>query len=133
MKPTSVTLRTPLIHFLGKRTVPGKFKYMLQHENLYFNLYITNPTRTLNIVNIDHTPRPHPMSPTGKLPPSFSSFTPSAGIAASSGSTATALKYTPPAPGEYAAIKDLPARFRFKTLSDAEIENINEGGASVLF
>ncbi|VVT50061.1 uncharacterized protein SAPINGB_P002581 [Magnusiomyces paraingens] len=106
MKPTSVTLRTPLIHFLGKRTVP---------------------------VNIDHTPRPHPMSPTGKLPPSFSSFTPSAGIAASSGSTATALKYTPPAPGEYAAIKDLPARFRFKTLSDAEIENINEGGASVLF
>lgn len=82
---------------------------------------------------MDHTPRAHPLSPTGKLPPSYATSAPASAGVASSTSFAAALKYTPPGPGEYAAIKDLPARFRFKTLSDAEIDNINEGGAAVIF
>lgn len=82
-------------------------------------------------VSVDHTPRPHPMSPTGKLPSSFSSHTPS--FASVSTSSKPALKYTPPGPGEYGSISELPLRFRYKNIDETEIGNINGGGSEVIF
>lgn len=99
MKPTLVNLRTPLIRFLGKRS---------------------------HTASVDHTPQAHPLSPTHKLPSSFSTASPSKSSAPSSQSS---LKYTPPAPGEYGARSELPLRFRYRLVEDEEISSINAGGA----
>ncbi|KAJ6113657.1 Ribosomal protein S36 mitochondrial [Penicillium sp. IBT 18751x] len=107
--------RTPLIRFLGKRSTPK---------------------------SVDHTPRVHPASPTGTLPDSFAtyrakaqqhgplgraSFT-SGGIGAMSGA---ALGPVRPAAGEFFDRAELPARFGRLSWTEAEIEAIESGGASM--
>ncbi|OGM41798.1 hypothetical protein ABOM_009245 [Aspergillus bombycis] len=107
--------RTPLIRFLGRRSVPQ---------------------------SIDHTPRPHPASPTGALPNSFAAYRVKAqqhgplsrgsfiqgSIGCSSGS---ALGPIQPKQGEYFDRSELPHRFQRLPWSEAEIEAIETGGASL--
>ncbi|KAI1826922.1 hypothetical protein F4861DRAFT_544911 [Xylaria intraflava] len=110
--------RTPLIHFIGKRQIPS---------------------------NIDHTPQPHPASPTGFLPPNFgngnthttfSSYRDSAQqhgpLRKSFGSQSASRLGPVEAPqGQYFDRNELPERFRRMPLSAAEIEAIETGGATL--
>lgn len=75
-----------------------------------------------NTVKVDHTPRAHPMSPTGSLPPSFTAATIPLNKGASS-------NYSPPGEGEFASRSQLSKRFQYKPLSDFEIAEVNSGGA----
>nr|P9WES8.1 RecName: Full=Alpha-ketoglutarate dehydrogenase subunit 4, mitochondrial; Short=alpha-KGDH subunit 4; AltName: Full=2-oxoglutarate dehydrogenase complex component 4; Short=OGDHC subunit 4 [Thermochaetoides thermophila DSM 1495] len=117
-------VRTPSIKFIGKRTIPAV---------------------------VDHTPQPHPASPTKTLPASFLSshatfsvyrdhaqqfgplrktITPNAGIG---GSPAVALGPVEPPQGVYFDRNDLPERFRRQPLTPDEIEAIETGGGHLLY
>ncbi|KAL2753489.1 hypothetical protein ACRALDRAFT_1077474 [Sodiomyces alcalophilus JCM 7366] len=119
--------RTPSIRFIGRRTIPE---------------------------SVDHTPRPHPASPTGKLPEgfgkngvgvrhaNFSSYRQHAqqhgplqktirstdSIGAVSGSQLGSVA----APkGTFFDVSELPARFHRKPIVGAELEAVESGGASL--
>lgn len=113
--------RVPSIRFIGKRSIPA---------------------------SVDHSPRPHPASPSGSLPSDFSSGsfseyrqrsqqygplqktfarTAEGGIGGASGS---ALPSIEPGRGLFFDRDELPARFRRTTWSVEEIEAIESGGAS---
>ncbi|KAF1344067.1 hypothetical protein BDV97DRAFT_340277 [Delphinella strobiligena] len=116
----SLLARQPMIRFLGKRSVPKQ---------------------------LDHTPQPHPASPTHELPDSFASYRKkaqqhgplgirSASIAAQYGGyigshPGESLGPVQPAEGEFFDRNDLPARFRRTPWSQAEIDAIESGGASM--
>ncbi|PSR92044.1 hypothetical protein BD289DRAFT_352187, partial [Coniella lustricola] len=113
--------RVPSIRFLGKRTIPS---------------------------SVDHTPQPHPASPTNSLPKNFgetshvsfseyrqrsqqygplrNTWTRSAdsGIG---GAPAAALPSISPAKGIFFDRDELPARFRRSVWSAEEIEAIESG------
>ena len=115
--------RTPSIRFLGKRTIP---------------------------VSVDHTPQPHPASPTQSLPANFKSshtsfssyrdhaqqFGPlrktitaaNAGIGGKAGSD---LGPVAAPQGIYFDRSELPARFHRAPLTLSEIEAIETGGAAM--
>jgi small subunit ribosomal protein YMR-31 len=115
--------RTPSIRFLGKRTIP---------------------------VSVDHTPQPHPASPTHSLPESFKSShtsfssyrdhaqqfgplrktitTATAGIGGKAGSD---LGPVAAPQGAYFDRNELPSRFHRSPLTAAEIEAIETGGAAL--
>lgn len=104
--------------------------------------------------NIDHTPQPHPASPSGKLPDnfstssnggrhaSFSSYRDHAqqhgplqksirtgdGIGTSSGADLGSIS---PPQGVLFDISELPARFRRAPIDMAEIEAVESGGAAL--
>lgn len=115
--------RTPSIKFIGKRTIPA---------------------------SVDHSPQPHPASPTNSLPVSFtqsshSSFSsyrdhaqqfgplrktitsPNAGIGGQAGSD---LGPVSPPKGSFFDRNELPARFHRAPLTLAEIEAVETGGAA---
>lgn len=97
--------RTPLISFLGKRTVPQ---------------------------NIDHTPHPHPQSGSGVLPNSFAEYRKTA---IQHGPLATQQAQTTrgsiqASVGEFFDRNQLPRRFWRMTLSQKEMEIIESGGAA---
>lgn len=118
MRATSVlriAARTPLIKFIGKHTVPA---------------------------SVDHTPRVHPASPNGTLPDSFVTYRAKAqqhgplGLAAVGhgfigGRPGAALGPVEPKAGEFFDRDDLPPRFHRLAWSEAEIEAIETGGASL--
>ncbi|KAL1302096.1 hypothetical protein AAFC00_002532 [Neodothiora populina] len=121
MNATRVLLaRQPMIRFLGKRSIPKQ---------------------------IDHAPQPHPASPTHELPDSFATYrqkaqqhgplgTGAAALAAQYGGyigrhPGKSLGPVEPKDGEYFDRNDLPARFRRTPWSQAEIEAIESGGASM--
>lgn len=58
--------RTPLIKFLGKRTTPSKLVM------LSFSLQAAAANALTE--SVDHTPQPHPASPTHQLPESFANY-----------------------------------------------------------
>ncbi|KAK7948456.1 hypothetical protein PG997_001000 [Apiospora hydei] len=113
--------RTPLIRFLGRHSAPA---------------------------NIDHSPQPHPASPTGSLPGSgnshnsFSQYRDSAqqhgplrktvgaqsGIGGASGA---ALGPVEAPKGTYFDRSQLPARFQRAPIDMAEIEAVESGGAAL--
>lgn len=64
--------------------------------------------------NIDHSPRLHPLSTVPELPSSF--------LQGASGSG-----------GVFNSIKELPKRFQAPPFSEQEMDNINSGGAEVIF
>lgn len=122
--------RTPMIKFIGPRSIPS---------------------------SIDHTPQPHPASPTGKLPESFSSSAPSGRSSHSSfssyrdhaqqhgplqksirpdagigGTAAADLGPVAPPKGVFFDISELPQRFRRAPLDLAEIEAVESGGAALM-
>lgn len=123
--------RTPLIKFVGPRTIPS---------------------------SIDHTPRPHPASPNGSLPESFAGYGNSsttsshssfssyrdhaqqhgplqksirgeAGIGGTSGSN---LGSVSPPTGVFFDVSELPARFRRAPIDLSEIEAVESGGAALI-
>jgi len=127
MRATRVLLKhTPMIKFLGRRTVPKQ---------------------------IDHTPQVHPASPSESLPESFASYrqkasqhgpmmrnNSSSGAAAQAptqtygaigGSTARMLGSVQPKEGEVWDRNELPKRFRRTAFTEAEMEAIESGGASL--
>ncbi|KAL4930631.1 alpha-ketoglutarate dehydrogenase subunit KGD4 [Aspergillus undulatus] len=107
--------RTPLIRFVGKRSVPQ---------------------------SVDHTPRAHPASPTGVLPDSFAAYRAKAqqhGPLGRASFTQGSVGRTPgaslgpvqPKEGQFFDRAELPARFHRLPYSAAEIEAIETGGASL--
>ncbi|KAG5807285.1 hypothetical protein H9Q74_011146 [Fusarium xylarioides] len=117
--------RTPLIKFLGPRTIPS---------------------------NVDHTPKPHPASGVEKLPESRSGY--GNGDAATThksfssyrdhvqqhgplqksgfgGTPAASLGSVKPPQGVAFDVSELPTRFHRAPLNAAEIEAIESGGAAL--
>jgi small subunit ribosomal protein YMR-31 len=121
--------RTPMIKFIGPRTIPS---------------------------SVDHSSKPHPASPTGKLPDDFTSAASSSSRHASFssyrdhaqqhgplqksiragggiGGTAGADLGSINAPkGVFFDLSELPARFQRAPLDAAEIEAVESGGAAPL-
>lgn len=123
------TERTPLIRFLGPRSVPS---------------------------SVDHSPKPHPASPEGSLPASWQGYgngdsvshhksfsnyrdhaqqhgplqkTFTGGIGGTPGYKIGEVE----APkGVFFDVSELPARFRRSPLGAAEIEAIESGGAALI-
>lgn len=123
LRQAGVAGRTPLIKFLGKRSIPEM---------------------------IDHNPRVHPASPSNELPPgftasessSFSSYRQKAqqhgplgrtntvcGVGSVSGSS---LGPITPSAGEFFDRRELPERFRRIPINPAEIDAIETGGATLV-
>ncbi|KAG4424513.1 hypothetical protein IFR04_002391 [Cadophora malorum] len=119
--------RTPMIKFLGKRSIPS---------------------------SIDHTPHAHPASPTHELPADFTSSQKSSSASFSSyrqqaqqhgplgrskaadgtlGSlSGQSLGSVAPAKGEFFDRSELPARFRRQPIDLSEIDAIETGGATLV-
>ncbi|KIE02537.1 ribosomal protein YMR-31, partial [Metarhizium majus ARSEF 297] len=124
--------RTPLIKFIGPRSIPTA---------------------------IDHTPKPHPASPTGSLPESFAAYghgsTASRHASFSSyrdhaqqhgplqktirnadsgvgGASGYQLGPINPPSGVFFDVSELPARFRRAPIDMAEIEAVESGGAALV-
>jgi len=123
MRTTSVlrqatVARTPLIKFIGKRAIPA---------------------------SVDHSPRVHPASPSSQLPDTFATYRSKAqqhgplnhpprtslAYGAIGGNSGAALGSVNPKKGEYFDRNELPQRFRRIRWTDAEIEAIETGGASL--
>lgn len=132
MRPTlllrATHARTPSIKFLGKRSYPKQ---------------------------VDHTPQPHPASPTHELPQSFASYRskvqshgPLGGqqsapfISGSSASSSLAygaiggksgreLGSVQPKQGEYFDVTELPKRFQRRAYTEDEMNAITSGGATM--
>jgi len=100
--------RTPLIHFIGKRSIPEA---------------------------IDHSARAHAASPTGSLPTSFKQYREAVAnlhgpLASRSASSKT--YFTPqPKKGEYFDRNQLPKRFGRLGWSAKEIDAVESAGASL--
>ncbi|KAI9829081.1 MAG: hypothetical protein M1832_000104 [Thelocarpon impressellum] len=109
--------RTPLIHFLGKRTVPD---------------------------SVDHAPHAHPASPSHNLPDSFVSYRskaqqhgplthrPSSSTSggAIGGHSGGSLGPVEPPKGQFFDRTELPRRFQQMPWTQAEIDAVETGGAS---
>ncbi|KAF2742547.1 hypothetical protein M011DRAFT_522164 [Sporormia fimetaria CBS 119925] len=118
MNATRILLaqRQPMIRFVGKRVIPSQ---------------------------IDHTPHAHPASPSQSLPESFASYRQKAQqhgpLNRSSSTFAGAIGAAPgaalgpvePKDGFYFDRAELPARFQRLAFTEAEIEAIESGGASL--
>jgi small subunit ribosomal protein YMR-31 len=141
--------RTPLIKFLGPRSIPGM---LAASAPLAVMPSLTSPA------NIDHSPQPHPASPEGKLPESFTAYGNSgttsrhtsfssyrdhaqqhgplqktirseSGIGGTSGSN---LGPVAAPTGTFFDVSELPSRFRRTPIDLAEIEAVESGGAALL-
>ncbi|ODQ67301.1 hypothetical protein NADFUDRAFT_81821 [Nadsonia fulvescens var. elongata DSM 6958] len=113
MNPTRVVAKhVPLIKFLGKRTHSAK-----------------------NISSDISTPHTHSQAPAA-LPDSFVQYRLRAQQHGPLGATvlkAPSKGSIAPVAGEYFLTRDLPSRFHYTKLDQAEIEEINSGGADLLF
>lgn len=110
--------RTPMIHFLGKRTPPK---------------------------SVDHTAHAHPAAPTNSLPDSFVSYRSKAQQhgplnhrpsvtsvgGAIGGHSGRSLGPVEPARGQYFDRNELPPRFRRMPWTQVEIDAVETGGASL--
>ncbi|KAL9108651.1 MAG: hypothetical protein Q9227_006597 [Pyrenula ochraceoflavens] len=135
--------RTPMIKFLGKRTTPSMLQAALQQY----------PNLTKFLESVDHSPHAHPASPNDSLPDSFATYRSKAqqhgplGHRTNSSSTSSSsqqqaygaigghsgqeLGSVEPKKGEYFDRSELPERFRRTPWSQAEIEAVDTGGASM--
>lgn len=95
---------------------------------------------------IDHTPHPHPASPTHELPESFVSYRkkaqqhgPLGGHKSASqinfeygtGRSGASLGPIEPVKGQFFDREELPARFRRTRFSQVELDAVESGGASL--
>ncbi|KAI9708020.1 MAG: hypothetical protein M1820_004224 [Bogoriella megaspora] len=108
--------RQPMIKFVGRRTLPSQ---------------------------IDHTPHAHPASPSASLPDSFATYrqkaqqhgplnqTLSMHTGSIGGHSGHSLGPVGAGKGEAFDRNELPARFRRTPWSQAEIDAIDSGGASM--
>ncbi|KAI9854969.1 MAG: hypothetical protein M1824_006478 [Vezdaea acicularis] len=111
--------RTPMIHFIGKRSIPK---------------------------TIDHTPQTHPASPAGTLPDSFKAYRSKAqqhgplnnqssykGVGGQiGGHSGESLGPVEAPAGQFFDRSELPARFQRTIWSETEIEAIDTAGASLV-
>jgi small subunit ribosomal protein YMR-31 len=92
--------------------------------------------------SVDHSPRPHPASPSGALPDSFAVYRVKAqqhgplgrasfAQGAIGRNTGSSLGPVQPKQGEFFDRVDLPSRFHRLPWTEAEIEAIETGGASL--
>jgi small subunit ribosomal protein YMR-31 len=116
-------------------------------------------TETWHIASVDHTPQPHPASPSGKLPAGFTGYgdgsntsskhssfstyrdhaqqfgplqkTIRNGDAGIGGSSASELGPVTPSKGVFFDRSELPARFRRAPMTAAEMEAVESGGAAL--
>lgn len=131
--------RQPLIKFLGKRTIPG----MSNSSSLTSEAFISNNSPA----SVDHTPTVHPASPSSALPgqgsPSFSAYRQHAqqhGPLGRNIRTDSSVGSVPgrdfgpvaAAQGEFFDRSELPVRFRRNPYTEAEIEAIETGGATMV-
>lgn len=154
--------RTPLIRFVGRHEIPGKPlppTRLTQPVSLdLVTLSSTphariecrkNPELTCPPAKIDHSPQPHPASPTGSLPAgfgaggnshtSFSSYRDSAqqhgplrkSVGRIGGAPGSALGPVAAPKGQFFDRSELPARFRRAPIDLAEIEAVESGGAAL--
>ncbi|RPB28583.1 hypothetical protein L211DRAFT_865137 [Terfezia boudieri ATCC MYA-4762] len=121
--------RTPLIQFLGKRSIPGKER-ILSVCICKFKLILFYPE------SIDHSPRLHPQDPHPSLPTSFAEYRvrasqhgPLTGYRSAS-STATRPSIQPKE-GEHFDRNELPKRFWRLRISKAEMQAIEDGAAII--
>jgi small subunit ribosomal protein YMR-31 len=144
--------RTPLIRFIGPRTIPGKLANAAPSPSY---VAFTDQTKT---ASVDHTPKPHPASPLGELPSNFSaygngdnssrhaSFSSYRDHAQQHGPLQKSIRYSAggiggsagsqlgdvnPPQGVFFDTSELPARFRRAPIDLAEIEAVESGGAAV--
>jgi small subunit ribosomal protein YMR-31 len=140
--------RTPLIKFIGKRSPPSK----PWHRGIL--PLIASLTRLTETESVDHTPHAHPASPSESLPDSFASYRSKAQqhgpLGGSRGSSTAGSGSAPsrvygaigarpgrelgaiqPKQGEYFDRNELPKRFRRTPFTDAEMDAIQTGGASL--
>ncbi|KAJ6257165.1 hypothetical protein Dda_8051 [Drechslerella dactyloides] len=100
--------RTPLIHFLGKRSIPEA---------------------------IDHTPRPHPASPSSSLPTSFKQYREAIanqhGPLATRSASSASKPFFVAQPASAYDRSQLPSRFGRVRWTPAEIAAIDSAGASM--
>jgi small subunit ribosomal protein YMR-31 len=133
--------RTPLIKFIGKRAIPG----MINNPSLAISLrwrWLADQSAA----SVDHTPRAHPASPSQVLPDSFAAYrskaqqhgplnSPSRAsflFRGAIGSTpGSLLGPVEPKQGEFFDRIDLPTRFHRMPWTEAEIEAVETGGASL--
>lgn len=111
-------------------------------------LYISCAQWLTDTAEIDHTPHVHPASPTSSLPESFASYrekaqqhgplNPGQRSNYSSivgghigGVSGTSFGRVEAGKGEYFDRSELPARFKRLSWTDAEMEAIESGGASM--
>jgi len=141
---------TPLIRFLGKRSVPSKSLASIgtTFSVLHQSRQIGRPYSRETVEDQDHTPAAHPASPTHELPTSFASYRakaqqhgPLSGhkmstnrpmaygvIGGHSGSELGAVE----APkGTFFDRSELPERFKRLAWTESEMEAIQTGGASM--
>ena len=123
--------RTPLIKFIGPRTIPS---------------------------SVDHTPRPHPASPSGALPESFGGYGNSGSASRHAsfssyrdhaqqhgplqksiraevgigGTPGSSMGSVAPPTGVFFDVSELPARFRRAPIDLSEIEAVESGGAALI-
>jgi small subunit ribosomal protein YMR-31 len=141
--------RIPMIKFIGKRSPPSK----PQPQSIFPRRGSYAHTDRW-VESVDHTPHAHPASPSESLPDSFASYRSKAqqhgplggnGGTKASGFTPTfSLSYgviggrpgrelgpVQPKQGEYFDRNELPARFRRTPFTEAEMDAIQTGGASL--
>lgn len=150
--------RQPMIKFIGPRSIPCMSCSAPSTPNFPLKQLANLGISPASTASVDHSPKPHPASPSGKLPESFAaaadgsssrhaSFSSyrdhaqqhgplqktirsgDAGIGGMSGSTLGSVD----APsGVFFDISELPARFRRQPINLAEIEAVESGGAALL-
>lgn len=148
MRATRVLLKhQPMIKFLGRRSVPKRKPPSALPIALSHSLTTSTPPE------IDHTPQVHPASPAESLPESFAQYrqkanqhgpmmrnsgssgaasqAPTQSYGAIGGSSARQLGSLKPKEGEFWDRNELPQRFRRTAFSEAEMEAIESGGASL--
>lgn len=138
--------RTPLIKFLGKRTVPSMAFQPREHRRSNANPSVAE--------SVDHEPHAHPAAPSSSLPDNFASYRskvqqhgPLGGQASASPSSSSSsstgaygaigghsgheLGSIEPKKGEFFDRSELPARFRKTPWTEEEMEAVTSGGASM--
>lgn len=146
--------RQPMIRFLGKRSIPKRKGTSAEHGKYKSIAHKTTDTSTT--LEIDHSPHVHPAAPDQSLPESFAQYRnraiqhgplggqqPQSSAAAGAGGPAEApighiggqsAKQLGPitlSKGEVWDRSELPARFRRKSWTLAEMEAVDSGGASL--
>ena len=158
LRPTRVLLqhRQPMIRFLGNRHGAPSSKCARRSKQPsacpHKHPFKKEPSQLTDLgprTALDHTPQPHPASPTHSLPDSFASYrknaqqhgplggqsaTPSSqtssrgGLGGKSGHSLGSIQ---PTQGQYFDRSELPMRFQRTNWSPEEIEAIESGGASM--
>lgn len=136
MRPTSISLKhVQLIKFIGGKH-PRPSEYSDFHTLLLCVcvFFVRTNSNTPAIAHLDSSVKEHPMA-NGLIPggegtlkiSSLAASRPAPSKPAQSKSSSSSKPY------DFVSINELPSRFRNRPMDDAEIDNVNTGGAALLF